>query len=122
MQKLLTGGLAALLLNSVCVSQNNQSYTPKKKLEVVQCLSEKATMYGAYWCSACNYQKQEFGPENWNQFKSQYVECSDKGSSLEQDRCDEENITALPTWKFTNGKVVIGYKSLDQLADFAGCK
>ena len=117
-------GLAALALT--CASQYNpppKYDTPEAKAGLARCLVKReATMYGAYWCSACNHQKVLFEKDAWQAFKQNYVECSERGSSEEQRRCEQENITVLPTWKFKNGKEVLGYKTLDQLAELSGCK
>lgn len=126
MRKAVIVGLAGLTtLGITCIAQYSRPSkyaTTEAKVELAQCLvQQEATMYGAYWCSACNHQKVLFEKEAWNVFKQNYVECSERGSEENQQRCEQEHITALPTWKFKNGKEVLGYKTLDQLAELSGC-
>lgn len=94
----------------------------KEQLQIAQCLAEKSTFYGAYWCDYCKKQKEEFGTEGWEIFKKSYVECSEKGTKEDQQKCQEDKIAALPAWKFQNGKTHEGYLPLEDIAKLAGCK
>ncbi|MEK6939937.1 MAG: hypothetical protein AABX31_04365 [Nanoarchaeota archaeon] len=119
MKKQIVLGLAALLLN--CDTQSlKQPTTPEAKL--AQCLAQEgATMYGAYWCKWCTKQKGEFGPGAWEYFKSNYVECSEKSSEQERQRCKSAAVSMFPYWTFKDGKTVAGYIPLKSLAEISGC-
>jgi len=79
------------------------------------CLTENgAEMYGASWCPHCTDQKELFGES----FKLiDYTECT-----TDQQKCEEEGIQYLPTWKFADGTVTTGLKSFSSLAEKTGCK
>jgi len=58
-----------------------------------------AKMYGAFWCSHCYEQKQEFGKGAMDVFP--YVECFPEGwkQGIEMDpACKEANLEGFPTW------------------------
>ncbi|KAG2543727.1 hypothetical protein PVAP13_9NG756800 [Panicum virgatum] len=64
-----------------------------------------AKMYGAFWCSHCNEQKQMFGREATKILD--YVECfpngAGKGKKMTSE-CQAAGLEGFPTW-FINGKV-----------------
>lgn len=95
--------------------------TPEVKIELAQCLvKEGVTMYGAEWCGYCRKEKEEFGLA-WEIMQKNYIECSDEKNI---NRCMQiaiDNRISFPTWKFKNGKMVIGYKTLQELAELSGC-
>jgi len=126
MRKAIIVSLAGLAtLGITCLTQYNppSKYTTSEaKVGLAHCLVQQgATMYGTYWCGGCNKQKEEFGAEAWNTFRQNYMECSERGPEEVQQRCEQDNIAAYPTWKFKNGREVIGYKTLDKLAELSGC-
>jgi len=71
-------------------------------------------MYGAYWCSHCNDQKQTLGREAMNYVT--YVECAGDGKDSRKDLCKEKNIPGFPTWDI-GGKLYPGEWGLDELED-----
>lgn len=71
-----------------------------------------AKMYGAFWCSHCNNQKQELGIEASKLFT--YVECAKDGINSQYLMCKEEKIPGFPTWQI-NGELYPGEKSLSEL-------
>jgi len=78
------------------------------------CLNDKgAVMYGASWCPHCQEQKEMF-KEAFG--KISYVECS-----VEEARCTQENITGLPTWKFSDGSMREGVVPFTELEYKTGC-
>ena len=84
-----------------------------------QCLTESgATFYGAFWCPHCNEQKQLFGS---SQKYINYVECSLPDRSGQTTICNEEDITAYPTWVFGDGKRQEGRLSIIELSQLSGC-
>ncbi|MGI0494996.1 hypothetical protein ACN4EG_24690 [Alkalinema pantanalense CENA528] len=75
-----------------------------------------AKMYGTYWCSVCNWQKELFREARY-QFN--YIECDPRGTTPQSDRCDAAEIEAYPTWEI-NGEYRRGGISLEELADLSG--
>ena len=71
-----------------------------------------AKMYGAFWCSHCNNQKQELGIEASKLFT--YIECSKDGVNSQYQMCKDEKIPGFPTWQI-NGELYPGEKSLSEL-------
>ena len=79
-----------------------------------KCLTEKgAELYGSKDCPHCQDQKAIFGDSI--KFVN-YIECS-----INQQKCAEEEIKYLPTWKFEDGTVTTGVKYFDYLSDKTGC-
>lgn len=82
--------------------------------QLANCLEEKkVVMYGASWCPHCTEQKELFGPAFEN---VTYVECT-----LEKQKCADENIQYLPTWKFPDGTEISRVIPLKELAVLSGC-
>jgi len=77
-----------------------------------------AKMFGAYWCSNCNNQKDLFGSSFDN---IQYIECSLPNKGGQTPECNQEGITGYPTWEFADGERVAGFTSLVQLSLKTGC-
>ncbi|KAM3362957.1 thiol-disulfide oxidoreductase LTO1 [Capsicum galapagoense] len=79
-----------------------------------------AKMYGAFWCSHCQEQKQMFGRDAAELLD--YVECFPdgfkKGTSMVK-ACQEAKLEGFPTWVI-NGEVVSGEKQLSELAILSG--
>ncbi len=76
-----------------------------------------AKMYGTYWCSSCQWQRQEFG----NAFSQiTYIECDPAGANARPDLCDRAGIQAYPTWEFNGQLYRPGSYSLEDLADISG--
>jgi len=87
---------------------------------LAQCLSDKGVkMYGAYWCSHCQNQKEMFG-ESFS--KVDYVECSLPGGQGQTDECAAAGISGYPTWEFGDGSRVEGELQLSVLAQKSGCE
>ncbi len=86
--------------------------------DFAKCLTKNdVKMYGAYWCPHCKDQKELFG----NSFKYiTYVECARSDGLGQTDACNEEGITAYPTWK-VNGKLEVGGLSIGDLSSKSGC-
>ncbi|TMX04180.1 hypothetical protein EJD97_011048 [Solanum chilense] len=79
-----------------------------------------AKMYGAFWCSHCQEQKQMFGREAAKLLD--YVECFPyglkRGISM-INACQEAKLEGFPTWVI-NGEVLSGEKKLSELAALSG--
>jgi uncharacterized membrane protein len=76
-----------------------------------------AKMYGAYWCSHCNNQKQELGVQVAKEEKMfAYVECDKQGVDSQYSTCKalKDKVPGYPTWEIA-GKYYPGEKSLEEL-------
>ncbi|KAG0457009.1 hypothetical protein HPP92_022166 [Vanilla planifolia] len=76
-----------------------------------------AKMYGAFWCSHCNEQKQMFGREAARLLD--YVECYPDGVGKGRKmalECVIPGLEGFPTW-IIKGKVLSGEQTLQALAD-----
>lgn len=83
------------------------------------CIKESgATFYGAFWCPHCQSQKALFGKSSR---LLPYVECSTPSKSQIK-VCDDAGVTSYPTWKFSDGSVVTGQQSFQQLAEKTKCE
>jgi uncharacterized membrane protein len=110
----LTGNAAEVELayaNPVVTTQSSE-----QTLTLAHRLQEAgAKMYGAFWCSHCYDQKQEFGREAMAEFP--YVECFPegwkKGVKLAP-ACEAAGVKAFPTW-VVNGAVTEGQLELSAL-------
>ncbi|XP_071674444.1 thiol-disulfide oxidoreductase LTO1-like, partial [Lolium perenne] len=79
-----------------------------------------AKMYGAFWCSHCNDQKQMFGREAMEVLD--YVECFPNGAGKGKkmaNECAATGLDGFPTW-IINGKLLSGDKELSVLAEESG--
>lgn len=86
--------------------------------DFAKCLTQNgAKMYGAFWCSHCNNQKQMFGS---SVIYINYIECSNSDSSQNQ-ICQDEKITGYPTWRFKDGSELQGEVSIVKLSDKTDC-
>lgn len=97
-----------------------QNVGPSKYDEFAQCLSENdAFVYEAWWCSACQRQKEEFGSAYRFVNKK---ECAPAGQSGSLALCQEDGITATPTWRLPDGSLSSGFRTLEDLAATYGCE
>lgn len=86
--------------------------------QFAQCIADSgATFYGAFWCGACNTQKDMFGASDEH---LPYVECSNPNRSLNA-TCAQANISSFPTWEFPDGSRERGVMPMTELADRTGC-
>lgn len=102
------------------IEGENKEFSDKNALETfTKCLSEKgAKMYGAYWCSHCNEQKEMFGDLFEN---IEYVECAEEDNPRVQTiACQQAEISGYPTWEI-NGQKYPGKQSFEALAKLSGC-
>lgn len=96
------------------------SAKPGKLDNFAKCLSEKgAKMYGAYWCSHCQNQKELFGA---SKNLLPYVECSEIGGQSQKKECTDAKIEGYPTWEFGDKSRLSGELSLEVLAEKTGCQ
>lgn len=87
--------------------------------EFAKCLTEKdVKMYGAFWCSYCNSQKEMFGDAVEY---IQYVECDQNDENAKISECVEQEIEGFPTWVI-NGQKYSGKQSFERLAQLSGCE
>ena len=76
-----------------------------------------AKLYGTYWCTYCNKQKQMFGSQAFSQIN--YIECDPNGKNPRPDLCIKAHISSYPTWEI-KGQQYQGMQSLQQLAEISG--
>lgn len=84
-----------------------------------QCLTENGVkMYGAYWCSHCENQKNTFG-DAWQYIT--YVECAEENDPNAQTQvCVDASIQGYPTWMI-DGQLHTGEKTFEELSALTGC-
>lgn len=93
--------------------------TPGQYDDFAACLEEKgAKFYGAFWCSACDQQKQLFGK---SEKKLPYVECSPNNRQGQLPVCVDADIQGYPTWEFADGERQTGVLDFETLAERTGC-
>jgi hypothetical protein len=109
--------LAFLVFGALIAAAALKNAGPSQYDELAQCIDEAGgKMYGAYWCSACEQQKADFG----SAFKHvEYVECSSPGSHT-FDLCPD--IVSTPTWEKADRSQFTGARSLSDLAAEFGCE
>jgi len=71
-------------------------------------------VYGTSWCGYCTKMKEDLGD---SVTMIRYVDC-DK----EEEKCAKQKIQGLPTLILRNGTRIVGYRSLEWLAEEAGCE
>jgi thioredoxin-related protein len=78
------------------------------------CLTEKgAQLFGSQTCPHCQHQKEMFN----DAFEHiDYTECS-----INREKCSQEEIKYLPTWKFADGSEVSGVQEFKELSEKTGC-
>ena len=100
-------------------NDSSKSSAPSAYNEFAQCLTDSSvTMYGAWWCSHCESQKDLFGSSFGN---VNYVECSNASRGMNK-TCKDAGITGYPTWEFADGTRVGGEQSFSELASQSGCE
>lgn len=95
-----------------------KGHSSDQALAIGKRLQDKdAKMYGAYWCSHCNNQKQELGMEVVKEKQMfTYVECDKEGLDSKYNTCKamKDKVPGYPTWEI-DGQYFPGEKSLDEL-------
>jgi hypothetical protein len=83
-----------------------------------KCLAARQVkMYGLYWCTHCEEQKEMFG----SAFQYvPYIECGTKGSRAEQPSCKQDGVKNFPTWQFATERHE-GVLGLESLSEKSGC-
>jgi glutaredoxin len=108
---------AAESTGSGTTSSRIQASNARQKALAQHLKLKGAVVYGAWWCSYCNQQKQLFGVEAIELLP--YVEC-DKDDAGRQ-RCQEAQVRGYPTWEL-NGERRLGVLSLEELELWSGYK
>src|SRR2546425_8931800 len=83
-----------------------------------KCLAARQVkMYGLYWCTHCEEQKEMFG----SAFQYvPYIECGTKGVRTEQPNCVQAGVKNFPTWQFATERHE-GVLRLETLSEKTGC-
>ncbi len=77
-----------------------------------------AVVYTAYWCPACQVQKELFGKQAARELT--IVECARDGYNAQPELCEEKDIQSYPTWEINGEMLTPGIKDPDVLADASG--
>lgn len=112
--------ILVLVAIAVFLVLNKETPQPTQTLDsFTSCLGEKgAKLYGAFWCSACNAQKQQF--KESAQFLP-YVECSTPDGKSQTAACKAIGIPSYPTWIFSDNSRLVGVQSFAKLGEKTGC-
>ena len=90
----------------------------KYSIELAKYLTDNGVVkYSAYWCPNCYDQAKIFGKEAYK--KLNVVECARDGKNSQTQLCIDKNIEGFPSWEI-NGKIIIGVRSLNDLAELTG--
>ena len=90
----------------------------KYSIELAKYLADNGVVkYSAYWCPNCYDQAKIFGKEAYK--KLNVVECARDGKNSQTQLCIDKNIEGFPSWEI-NGKIIIGVRSLNDLAELTG--
>lgn len=119
--------LVALTINLPALGATNTA-------EFGQCLKDSGmTLYSAYWCPYCLAQLKEFDPsftasdmKNERKVAEQFpfvTECTSHAAPAKKlDNPECKGLRGIPAWKLPNGNIRYGVHSLEDLAEFSGCK
>ena len=100
--------------------ENLRLLREKKLSEFAKCLSSKGIkLYGAATEEATQRQKARFGVAARY---LPYIECVEPESGEMNLRCLAAEVEKFPTWKFPDGKMVIGDIAFKDLEKLSGCK
>ena len=119
---LVTGIIIVAILVSFIVFNitGNTKKAPNKYDSFAKCITDNGVkMYGAYWCSHCNNQKEMFG-NSWQYIN--YIECSLPNKAGQTQVCTQAGIKAYPTWEFQDGKRLDGELTFAQLSQYSNCQ
>ncbi|MBW2965435.1 hypothetical protein KY363_08310 [Candidatus Woesearchaeota archaeon] len=116
MKKTILFGMLGLLMLSIFLGGCGEK---KDYTEFAKCLTEKGmVMYGSNLCPHCMNMKKEFG----NAFTFiKYVECNAQMPGGQPEKCQEEEVEYLPTWKFADGSSLVGELDFSVLAGKTKC-
>jgi len=110
--------IVILVVGGLGVYFGTRPQKPSRLDGFAQCLkSSGAEFYGAFWCSHCQEQKDEF--ETSKQYLP-YIECSNPDNTQTQ-ICIDKKIAGYPTWIFKDGSTLNGKLSLETLAQKTQC-
>ena len=128
MKRLLPSLLTALTLPSAIYSShlNNQkelivtSESTKESIALAKYLKDYGVVkYSAYWCPNCLNQSELFGKQAYKELN--VVECARDGKKSQTQLCIEKKIQGFPSWEI-NGKIILGVKTLEELANLTKYK
>jgi hypothetical protein len=114
MKKIFLAVFLVLIFFVAGCSSNIPAPASEELREFATCLTENgARIFGATWCPHCVEQKEMFGDAI---SEINYIECTE-----EKQKCEDENITLLPTWRFEDKSEVTGVQTFAFLAEKTGC-
>ena len=103
---------------------SSSPYSDEQREDLALCLIDSGTiMYGAFWCSHCQDQKELFGKYAFKTFEENggYVECDPRGDNAQPERCLENDVEGYPTWVFPDNSRLTGSVQLETLAGKTDC-
>ena len=110
--------LIVIIIGGVGIYVSLKPQAPGKLDGFAQCINDSgAKFYGAFWCSHCQDQKNDFGSSK--QYIP-YVECANPDNTQKQ-ICIDEGIDGYPTWTFSDGSELSGRLSFEVLAEKTQC-
>lgn len=117
---IIAGLIIAIIIFNLSNSKEAGGEKSGEKDNFAQCLTDNSVkMYGAFWCSHCEAQKEMFGQS----FKNiNYIECSLPDKSGQTLACQQAQIRAYPTWEFKDEKRIEGALSFTELSQNSGCE
>ena len=96
------------------------SESNKYSLALAKYLKKKGVVkYSAYWCPNCLTQAELFGKQAYEELN--VVECARDGKNSQTKLCINKKIEGFPSWEI-NGKIIIGVKTLSDLAELTEYK
>jgi hypothetical protein len=112
-------GVVLVFMFALILAMSSFTADEKDYDEFAQCLTTKGlTLYGSIYCGHCSEQKKMFG-DSWKHIT--YVECSLPNAPGQSQACTSAGIEAYPTWKYSNGSIVLGRQSFQKLSEMSGC-
>ncbi|HRH23586.1 MAG TPA: hypothetical protein PK295_03070 [Candidatus Magasanikbacteria bacterium] len=118
-QNLMWWAVAILVLAGIIGLSVYKKNQPGEFDTFASCIKDSgAIFYGAFWCPHCQSQKALFGK---SARLLPYTECSTPSKS-QLPICNEAGVTSYPTWKFSDGTMVTGEQSFQQLSDKTKCE
>ncbi|CAE7698328.1 unnamed protein product [Symbiodinium pilosum] len=100
--------VAAAVAPPVKTNSDVQAVTVARQLQ-----QGGAVFYGTFWCPACDAQRQVFGQPAWAQVP--YVECDERASQSDPQRCLKAGVDAIPFWTFADGTTHAGVLTVSDL-------
>ena len=111
--------VSVFVLGAAGCATTPATFDTAQKISLAKHLTDSGVkLYGAFWCSHCDDQKQLFGEVAFEYID--YNECSTPDGLAQTEVCIVEEIKAYPTWEFADKERVSKVFSLKELAEKTG--